>query len=64
MYINCIILWLKRKEKSNTYLTHVCRLLQSLERLERIEKSELSAGTVAFISCRLCQVGVASFSPT
>ena len=43
--------WLKRRERSDTYLTCVCRLLLSVESLERIYiKMELSAKTVAFIS--------------
>ena len=43
--------WLKGK--SDTYLTQVCKLLQSIENLERIHKKpELSANIVAFISCR------------
>ena len=42
---------LKRGERSNTYLTHVCRLPKNGERLERINlKKELSANTVAFFS--------------
>ena len=49
--------WLNRQERSNTYLTHVCRMWQSIEKLVKIEKEgqrekkELSASTVAFISC-------------
>ena len=43
----------KREETSDTYLTHVCRLLQSVESLERTDKKpELSVNFVAFISCR------------
>jgi len=44
---------LKREEKSDTYLIHICRLPQSVKSLERpYEKLELSDNTVAFISCR------------
>ena len=38
--------------ESDTYLTRVCRLLQSIENLEKVEKQGLSATTVTFISCR------------
>ena len=76
------ILWpkelLNRGERSNTYLTHVCRLRQSIDRLERIEKSELSVRTVTIITCiffsimplsvlwqsvDMYQVGVGPFPP-
>ena len=44
---------LKRGERSNTYLTHVCKLPWSVQSLERIDKKlELSVNTVAFICCR------------
>ena len=40
-------------KRSHTYLTHVCRLLQSVESPERADrKQKLSANTVALISCR------------
>ena len=39
---------LNRGEKCDTYLTHVCRLLQNVDSLERIgRKQKLSANTVA-----------------
>jgi hypothetical protein len=42
---------LKRGERSDIYLTLVCRLPQSEENLERLyQKLNLSAKTVAFIS--------------
>ena len=41
---------LVRRERNDTYLTHVWRLLQSIESLEKIEKQLLSANTVIFIS--------------
>ena len=44
---------LKRGEGSDTYLTHVCRMLQSVDGLERMDKKlELSVNSVDFISCR------------
>ena len=38
---------LKRGERSNTYLIHICRLLQSNESVERIDKNQLSANASA-----------------
>ena len=44
---------LKRGQKCDIYLTHVCRQPWSVERSERTQrKQELSANTVAFTSCR------------
>ena len=45
--------WLDRRERSNTYLNHVCKLQQSIERLENQEILEFSASTVSFIGCWL-----------
>jgi hypothetical protein len=38
--------WLKRRERSDTYLINLCRVLQYIESLERT--LELSASIVAF----------------
>ena len=44
---------LKRVERNDTYLNHVCRLPLSIVSLERIDKKpKLSANTATFISCR------------
>jgi hypothetical protein len=40
----------KKGERSDTYLTHDCRLLWSLERM--VKKPDLSANILAFISCK------------
>ena len=62
---------LKRGERSDIYLTHVCRRPQSIKSVERIGKNQkLSANAVAFISCKsspwpsadMSQVGVVPFS--
>ena len=48
---------MKRGEKSNTYLTHVCILLQNVESLERMEKngsfSKCWLSTAVLDFCRL-----------
>jgi hypothetical protein len=45
-YLEKIKNLLKRGERSDTYLIHLCRLLQSIEALERINKIlEPSANT-------------------
>ena len=31
--------WLKRGERSDTYVIHICRLPQSLQSLQRLEKN-------------------------
>ena len=43
---------LKRGERSDTYLTHVLRLLQSIENLEKIGKNLKFSTSTAFIGCR------------
>ena len=44
---------LKRREESDTYLTHACRHPCSRDSLEKkMKNEELSANTVAFISYR------------
>ena len=43
---------LKRKEESDTYLTHVCRHHWSRKSSMKYMEQELSAYTMAFISCR------------
>ena len=43
---------LKRGERIDTYLSHVCSLLWSVE----LKKQELSAIAVAFIRCRFWSV--------
>ena len=49
---------LKRREESNTYLTHVCRHRWSRKSLVKIEEIGAFANTVTFISyrCRLTKV--------
>ena len=41
------------RERSDIYVTHVCRLPWSVGRLGKTEKSELSISTSTFFSCRL-----------
>jgi hypothetical protein len=44
---------LTKGERRDTYLTHVCRLLQSVKCVERIDKKlKFSANTVTFVICR------------
>ena len=55
---------LNREKRSETYLTHVCRLSWSVACLEKIKKEEISASNMVFVSCRdMSQVCGIPFSP-